>query len=131
MSRKYSRLHLKPLGRFLAASAGSAAVPHLHTATRGQPQLAFGDHRLARVKTLFDHHVLIHAGSGNYRPGFDGVVILDYVDEAAVLPRLHSLIRNYAGIGLGGEPQDYADELAGPKLLLRVLKGALQLDCAG
>jgi hypothetical protein len=43
------------------APAARAAEVGRHTRARLEPQLSFGHHGLAGVKTLFDHHVLIDA----------------------------------------------------------------------
>src|SRR5450631_3527940 len=101
-----------------AAAAAPSAVPHHHFAAGREAQLPFGDYCLADRQALADHHILFHASSGDDRPRFHRLILLDDVYKGAGLAGLDGFIGHHHGILLGSQPQRYAHELAGPEFVV-------------
>src|SRR5438067_3044649 len=92
-----------------------------------QPELAIGDHRLTRRHTLFDNCLATDGCADGHYAGLDGLVLLHYVNELALRPRLYSLGRHGRGIAQGVQPQRHVDELARPQKSSFVWNGRFQL----
>ena len=101
------------------------------SSSRLEPELSFGDHRLAGVQALLDHDVFadpLPDGDGLLR---HGVVRLDEEHELAVLPGLHRLARQHDRVRDRRHAQAHARELARPQAAVVVLEPRLQLDRVG
>src|SRR5258708_17769529 len=74
------------------ASAGAASREIGRDARAGfEPQLPFGDDRLARRQSLLHHHVVADALALHDRPLLDGRIVFDDEDVLPVLTGLHRL----------------------------------------
>ena len=76
----------------------------LYVAAGRKPKLAFGDHGFAGLQPPVNHQFLIHARTGDHRPHLNRSILLDHVNELAILSGLHSLIGNHGGVRPRGQP---------------------------
>src|ERR1700692_1152185 len=91
---------------------------------RRQAKLTVGDYSFAEFQALINHQFLIDSDTGGYRPRLHRAVRFHHEYKFALLPGLDGLIGHHQGIGLSGKPQHHADELARPKLAVRILKSS-------
>src|SRR5579864_3368684 len=120
-------------------STRAVDADHLDTRARSQAQLAFSDHRLARLNALIDHQILVQAQPCLYRTHLhtgrrsagahaESGVVFDDVHIGAVLPGLHRLIGKQQRVLLRRHSQLHVRIFAGPQPAARVLERALEPD---
>src|SRR5262249_50420508 len=111
-----------------STSAPAAAILNLHAAAGRQSKLAFRYDRLAGIKPSIDDQILIDSSARDHRPHRDGPILIDNVDELAILSGLNGLIRDNQRVRTRGQSQRHANEFAGPKSVVSVLESSFELD---